>query len=202
MSTIFFDVFFDIDTQIDFLYPGGALYVPGAEKLVRGIAALNHWAAAQGHLLVSSTDAHSENDPEFAVWPPHCVTGTIGQTKPASTLLDERVVMPHGSTATDFGGAKQVIVEKVSTVFLHGENFQALLRAVPADRFVVYGVVTEVCVKDAAFGLLKTGKPVEIVSDAVEGLSQDAVKKMYAEFVAAGGSLTTAAHLLSYGRRA
>ena len=27
-------VFFDIDTQIDFLYPAGALYVPGAERLL------------------------------------------------------------------------------------------------------------------------------------------------------------------------
>ena len=27
-------VFFDVDTQIDFLYPAGALYVPGAESIV------------------------------------------------------------------------------------------------------------------------------------------------------------------------
>ena len=27
-------VFFDIDTQIDFLYPAGALYVPGAERIL------------------------------------------------------------------------------------------------------------------------------------------------------------------------
>lgn len=192
MSTIFFD----IDTQLDFLYPAGALYVPGAEKLTRRIAALNHWAAANGHLLVSSVDAHSENDPEFRLWPPHCVAGTVGQGKPAVTLLDARVVMPHGSTAANFGGAQQVIVEKVSTVFLHGANFQALLAAKPAERYVVYGVVTEICVKDAAFGLLKTGKPVELVTDAVEGLNAEAVKEMYGQFTAAGGKLITAAQIL------
>ena len=27
-------VFFDIDTQIDFVYPAGALYVPGAEHIL------------------------------------------------------------------------------------------------------------------------------------------------------------------------
>ena len=27
--------FFDIDTQIDFLFPAGSLYVPGAERLLR-----------------------------------------------------------------------------------------------------------------------------------------------------------------------
>ena len=27
-------VFMDVDTQLDFLYPAGALYVPGAERLI------------------------------------------------------------------------------------------------------------------------------------------------------------------------
>ena len=40
-------VFFDVDTQIDFLYPAGALYVPGAEKVVEQIAALNRFAGSQ-----------------------------------------------------------------------------------------------------------------------------------------------------------
>jgi len=35
-------VFFDVDTQLDFLYPAGALYVPGAESIVTRVAALNH----------------------------------------------------------------------------------------------------------------------------------------------------------------
>ena len=40
-------VFFDIDTQIDFLYPAGALYVPGAERILPAIEHLNHYAAAR-----------------------------------------------------------------------------------------------------------------------------------------------------------
>jgi nicotinamidase/pyrazinamidase len=35
-------VFVDVDTQIDFLFPAGALYVPGAERLLPAIARLNH----------------------------------------------------------------------------------------------------------------------------------------------------------------
>ena len=34
-------LYFDIDTQIDFMFPAGALYVPGAEKLLPRIAQLN-----------------------------------------------------------------------------------------------------------------------------------------------------------------
>jgi len=40
---------------------------------------------------------------------------------------------------------------------------------------------------------LKTGKRVEIVTDAVRSLSAEASAKMLAEFTAAGGVLTTAA---------
>ena len=58
-------VFFDVDTQLDFMYPSGALYVAGAEKIVEQIAALNRFAGAEGIPLISTTDAHAENDPEF-----------------------------------------------------------------------------------------------------------------------------------------
>ena len=42
-------VFFDVDTQLDFLYPAGALYVPGAERIVPAIARLNRFAARARH---------------------------------------------------------------------------------------------------------------------------------------------------------
>ena len=82
-------VFFDVDTQIDFLFPAGALYVPGAEHIIPNIARLNRYAAENGIPLVSTVDAHTENDPEFAAWPPHCIVGTVGQQKPASTLVGQ-----------------------------------------------------------------------------------------------------------------
>jgi nicotinamidase-related amidase len=56
-------------------------------------------------------------------------------------------------------------------------------------------VVTEICVKCAAWGLLKTGKRVELVTDAVRSLDESAAKQMMAEFTAAGGVLTTVAEV-------
>ncbi len=82
-------IFFDVDTQIDFLYPAGALYVPGAESIVdRRSPRLNRMAPA----LISTMDAHSENDPEFQLYPAHCVAGTVGQRKPACTLVGQAIV--------------------------------------------------------------------------------------------------------------
>ena len=51
-------------------------------------------------------------------------------------------------------------------------------------------VVTEVCVKFAAFGLLATGKRVEIVTDAICPLDEKKGAEVLAEFTAAGGHLT------------
>src|SRR5437868_7547492 len=105
-------VFFDIDSQLDFLYPAGALYVPGAERIVHAIARLNRHAAAHGIPVVSTTDAHTEDDPEFQVWPHHCVQGAWGQRKAQATLLDSRVVIPNRPCDLSIGGARQIVVEK------------------------------------------------------------------------------------------
>src|ERR1700677_4355342 len=72
-------VFFDIDTQIDFVYPAGALYVPGAENILPLVGELNRHAP----VLISTMDAHSEDDPEFQIFPHHCVVGPPAQHKPA-----------------------------------------------------------------------------------------------------------------------
>ena len=79
--------FFDIDTQLDFVYPGGALYTPGCEWVIPNVALLNAWAVDNGIPLISSNCAHTETAQEFQVWPPHCVKGCLGQRKPASTVV-------------------------------------------------------------------------------------------------------------------
>jgi nicotinamidase/pyrazinamidase len=191
-------VFFDVDTQIDFLYPAGALYVPGAETIVDRIAALNHWAAANDAPVVSTVDAHAEDDPEFQSWPPHCIAGTAGQRKPVVTLLDRRVTVPNRDGLPEIGAAQQILLQKQSVDCFTACNLPALLDGLAADRYVVYGVVTEICVRNAALGLMKaTGRRVELVTDAVRSLDQAASARFLAEFEAAGGVLTTTAQVMT-----
>lgn len=189
-------VFFDIDTQIDFMFPAGALYVPGAEKIIENVAALNRSAA----LVISTMDAHAEDDVEFRQWPHHCVAGTLSQRKPASTLLENRVIVPSCRSEIPLGGAGQVILEKQTFDCFSNANLHAILDRLNAGRFIVYGVVTEICVNLAAFGLLKTGKRVELVTDAVRSLSEPAAAKMFSDFTASGGALTTVAQALACDR--
>jgi nicotinamidase/pyrazinamidase len=198
VRTVLFDtVFIDVDTQIDFLYPAGALYVPGAETIVDRIAALNRFAGSHGIPVISTMDAHAEDDPEFRDWPAHCVAGTAGQAKPASTLLEKRVKVANtaGLPATD--GAQQILIEKQALDCFTNVNLPELLGRLAADRYVVYGVVTEICVKYAAMGLLKTGARVELVTDAVRSLNDGDRDQFLAEFTAAGGVLIPAAQVMA-----
>ncbi len=175
-------VFFDIDTQIDFMYPAGALYVPGAEKVLPAVADLNRRAP----LVISTMCSHAENDPEFKQYPHHCVAGTTGQQKPQILLREKRSTLP-----APWEGAEQLILEKQELDCFSNPHLAPLLAELKADRYVVYGVVTEICVRLCAFGLLKTGKRVELVTDAIRALDKADAAKMFSDFVAAGGRLTT-----------
>src|SRR2546421_185945 len=69
-------------------------------------------APARRITVVSTVDAHAEDDPEFASWPPHCIAGTMGQHKPAATLLDRKVVVPNRDEPFSLEGVQQIIAEK------------------------------------------------------------------------------------------
>jgi nicotinamidase/pyrazinamidase len=190
-------VFFDVDTQIDFVWPAGALYVPGAERIIDTVGRMNRRAAAAGTPLVSTVDAHAESDPEFRDWPPHCVVGTVGQQKPPATLINERMVIPATEWAERIDGVPQLILEKPALSSFSNPNLEGLLLAFNADRYVVYGVVAEICVKMAAEALLTRGHKVEIVTDAIRGLKPAAAEAALREMAARGATLTTTAAFLS-----
>lgn len=183
--------FIDVDTQLDFLLPAGALYVPGAEHRIAAIARLNRYALEHGHIVVSTMDMHAENDPEFQHWPPHCVTGTSGQRKPESTLLPGAVRWGLSDEAMEIRKAPQILLEKLTVNCFESVNLAPLLDQLDADRYVVYGVATDVCVRFALQGLLKTGKKVELVLDAIQAITPQAGEQTIREFQAAGGGIST-----------
>src|SRR5512142_104712 len=87
-------VFWDVDTQRDFMLPDGALYVPGAERIIPNLARLTQYARQHDILVVADVDAHQPDDPEFQDWPPHCLVGTPGQWKVQETELNVSHVVP------------------------------------------------------------------------------------------------------------
>jgi nicotinamidase/pyrazinamidase len=183
----------DIDTQLDFLVPAGALYAPGAETIAANLKELTRLAAETGSVIISSVDAQTEDDPEFRDWKPHCVIGTAGQQKLSTTLLSKPYTLGDRDPLdeTKVREAQQIIVEKQVVDCFANPNFSKLLDLVGPARFLVYGVVTEVCVFYAARGLLKAGYEVELVEDAIWPFSAAAGQKAMAELSASGARRTT-----------
>lgn len=189
-------VFFDVDTQLDFLYPAGSLYVPGAEKITHSLATLTRYAAANRVKIISTADAHTEDDPEFKTWKPHCIVGTVGQQKASVTLTNQALVLRTDEGALDeirsnIEDTPQIIVEKQKLDVFTNPNLRPLLEALNPSRYVLYGVVTELCVRCAALGLLETGAQVQLVTDAIKSLTESDERDFITHFQAQGGLLTT-----------
>lgn len=165
--------FFDVDTQFDFMRPQGALYVSGAEKLIPNLKRLVDFARINGVPVVATMDAHVPDDPEFAVFPPHCVKGTEGAAKipdtrsmrplhvEVDTLFDLRAV-PTLSIA-----GRDIILEKRSYDVFTNPNAEKVLEKLAIPEYVVFGVATDYCVRAAVLGLRLRGYQVTVVSDAI-----------------------------------
>jgi nicotinamidase/pyrazinamidase len=177
-------IHFDIDTQLDFVFPAGALYAPGAESILKKVGELNRTA----DIVISTMDAHAEDDIEFRQWPHHCVAGCLGQRKAAETLLEKPLIIPNRPAEIHLH-ARQILLEKQTVDCFTNRHLHAILDHLNADRYIVYGVVTEICVSLAAFGLLKTGKRVEIVTQAIRSLNEESARQTLADFQSAGGIL-------------
>ena len=167
-------VFFDVDTQIDFLFPPGACTFRerrrsstdrGAEPVrcrARNPRDLDHGRAHRKRSRVPAVAA--------ALRRGHAGTAEAGR----HAALENGVVVPNVAPVRRLDGAQQILLEKQTLDCFTNVNLRRILDRLGAERYVVYGVVTEICVQLAAFGLLKTGKRVELVTDAVRSLEAEA----------------------------
>jgi nicotinamidase/pyrazinamidase len=183
-------VFWEVDTQADFMLPGGKLYVPGAERLLLNIRKLTNAARNGLVFLVSHGCYHAKDDPEFKTFPPHCIKGTTGAEYVQEGLTERVLRIPNDPTAAlphDLSQYQQILLEKQTLDIFESRHAGELLERLNRDaEFVVFGVVTEYCVRLAAKGLLERGRRVSIVRDAIETLKADDGERTVAELDALG----------------
>jgi nicotinamidase/pyrazinamidase len=198
-------LFWDVDTQADFMLPGGKLYVPGAEKLIPNLKRLTD-AARQGRVfIIGDACTHTPDDPEFARFPPHCVRGTPGAEIIPETRAEKVLVVPNRAGAgipADLSKFQQVILEKQTLDVFDNPNTEKVLERVAgftdADAEIfVFGVVTEYCVRLAAKGLLNRGRRVALVGDAIETLNAEDGRKTIEELTSLGARLVTTEQALA-----
>jgi len=170
-------VLWEVDTQADFMLPGGKLYVPGAERLLPNIRKLTE-AARQGRVfLISHGCFHARDDPEFQRFPPHCIKGTAGSALVQEALTDKILTVPNDPTAAlprDLAQYQQILLEKQTLDIFQSRHAGKLVERFGSDvEFFVFGVVTEYCVRFAAKGLLDRGRRVSVLQDAIETLNAE-----------------------------
>ncbi len=175
--------FVDIDTQFDFLSPQGALYVPDSASLVPIYEKLYTAIKAGKAPVIGSVDAHAPDDPEFEVFPPHCVKGEPGQLKVDETIMRGITFVENADgglekvLGADWRGKPisdlppQVIFEKQTYSFFGNQNLEAFLEKLEGEGLngaIVFGVATDFCVNAAVIGLLERGFRTYVVTDAIK----------------------------------
>jgi nicotinamidase/pyrazinamidase len=198
-------ILWEVDTQVDFLLPAGKLYVPGAEKLLPNLRILTEEARQGRAFLVSHGCFHVPNDPEFKIFPPHCVKGTPGAEFVPEALTDKVARVPNEPEAklpNDLFAFQQILLEKQTLDIFESLHADELVnRLGSAAEFLVFGVVTEFCVSFAVKGLLQRGRRVSVIQDAIETLRSEDGSNTIAELERLGARLTTTEQALSDIRR-
>jgi nicotinamidase/pyrazinamidase len=173
-------VLWDVDTQVDFMYPDGKLYVPDAKHTIPAMRRLVDAARASGIVHVASADDHELTDAEISdepdflnTYPPHCLRGTRGALKIPETEQEDPVPITLELFPERYlEGREFLILTKTFDVFTN-PNTDVLLDRLDPDEVVVFGVATDVCDDAAIRGLLARGRKVTFVEDAARGLDEE-----------------------------
>ena len=205
------EVFWDVDTQVDFMLPHGKLYVNGAEALVPNLARLTDFAHDNGIRILASSDNHDPGDeeisenPDFITsFPPHCLRGTNGQARIAETTLrDPLVVEPEDVESRVIARIEHhdgdVLFHKHFFDVFTNPNVVPVLNALRVSRVVLYGVALDVCDRYAVEGLLRRFPDISItvVTDAVRALDEGARRNLFDDWQKRGVKLKPTGEILS-----
>jgi nicotinamidase/pyrazinamidase len=204
-------LFWDVDTQHDFMRADGKLYVQGSEEIIPTVGALTDYAHRRGIRIVASADDHVEDHRELSAapdfittFPPHCVRGTPGQRKiPETALRDPLVIEPEPQDPEALAGKVSahrgdILFHKHSFDVFTNANVDGVLRVLDPEVIVLYGVALDVCDRYAVEGLL-THRPatrIYLVSDATRAINHDVGEHLLREWGDEGVRLIKAADIL------
>jgi nicotinamidase/pyrazinamidase len=192
-------IFWDVDTQVDFMHPDGKLYVPGAESIIPNLKRLTDYAHTHGIRIVASADDHVEGHRELSdapdfkdTFPLHCMRGSKGQSKiPETALHDALVIEPDGEDAAALQGRVRahqgdILLHKHWFDVFTNPHTEAVIGALHPRTVVLYGVATDVCNKYALEGLIERHPEMRIfaVQDAMKAIdpaAQEHLLKQWAE---------------------
>ena len=199
-------LFWDVDTQYDFMLADGKLYVPDAEQIIPRLKQLTDHAHQSGIRVLASADDHVpghrelSDRPDFReTFPPHCMHGTPGQAKiPETALRDPLVIEPQSQDAAALRVRLRrhrgdVLVNKEWFDVFTNPNMETVVTELDPRRIFVYGVALDVCNKYAIEGLLARRPQTSLfaVTDAMKPIDASHTEALLAGWGRRGVTLVT-----------
>ena len=198
-------VFWDVDTQLDFMQPQGKLYVPGAETIIPKVSDVRRFALENGYSIIADVDWHSLQDDEISdapdfirTFPPHCMAGEPGSERvgflgklPIEYVQIDRMSDEALRTLTT---KKQfhIVIRKNSLDVFSNPNTDHLVELIAPKQVVVFGVALEFCVYYVVRGLSRfAGVKLCLLQDVVKGLGVRPEQEMLDEFKQMGVEIVT-----------
>jgi len=176
-------LFWNVDTQFDFMNKEGKLYVSGSEEILPLLKRITLFAKEADIQVVNTADHHFpdakelSDTPDFiSTFPPHCMANTSGAAYVNETLPDEPAVIKWDTLYSyeeilELSASRNLIVFKdVFDVFEGNPNTLKLVKTLAPKKVFVYGVTTNVCVDCAVCGLVNQGIQVFVIEDAIKEL--------------------------------
>lgn len=190
-------IFWDVDTQYDFMKADGKLYVPDAEHIIPNLKRLTDYAHGHGIRIVASADDHLPDHRELSdspnfkdTFPLHCMHGTAGQKKiPETALRDPLVIEPELEDPvrlTERVRAHQgdILFHKTWFDVFTNPNVLTVVDALAPEDVVLYGVALDVCNRYAIEGFLQHRPSIRLfaVADAMKPIDRDVAEQMLKEW--------------------
>ena len=155
-----------VDMLKDFVEEWGALKVDGAKEIVPFIKSLKEEFNKKNLPVIYLCDSHKKDDPEFELWPPHCVEGTRG-----AEIVDPLKPDP-----------KDYVIKKTTYSGFHGTNLDGLLKKLGVDTVYICGVAMNICVHYTAADARMNGYSVIVPLKGVKGLTKEDEEYMKKQF--------------------
>ena len=207
-------IFWDVDTQVDFMKSDGKLYVPDAEHIIPNLKRLTDYAHGHGIRIVASADDHVPGHKELSdtpnlrdTFPLHCMRGTPGQKKIPETALRDPIVIepdprdPQALAAQVRAHRGDILFHKHWFDVFTNPNVLPAVDALDPQDVVLYGVALDVCNRYAIEGFLKHRPTIRIfaVTDAMKPIDRDVAEQMLKEWGEEGVRLVKTSEVVMGG---
>jgi nicotinamidase/pyrazinamidase len=198
-------IFWDVDTQFDFMKPSGALYVPEAEEIIDKVGEVRRFALENGFSILSDVDWHRLDNPEISLqpdmkttFPPHAMAGTPGAERVGD--LGDVPIDYVEIDEVDLAQLRKlvqkdqfhIVIRKQSLNVFDNPNTHKLVDLIRPEHVIAFGVALDCCVYYVLIELSKhKGVKLSLLTDATKGLHTRPDEEVYDELRRHGVEITT-----------